>query len=683
MLYSGGFTAVFPVIINGEKWAFRCWHVSIKDADKRLQLVSEFILKKKPSYLVPLEFTQRGIVVNGVVYPTTRMKWIEGRTIKEYLCDNIGKRQVLLDIASSFLSLVENMHEMGIAHGDLQHGNILVTESNDLCLVDYDSMYVPSMGSDYRDEIKGKDGYQHPNRKKNLLSSNRLDYFSELIIYLSIIALAENSELAEKYKLRDTEYLLFSAENFKDIESSQIYNDLKVLDVPLVSFLLDTLVKYLGVEDINRLKPFSDEPTFKTLLSSYYKTDEELWAVVKVANTIESYQNYLRQHPHGRFCHIARQKRNELENEQRILLEDELWKKARISHSLNGYRNYLNDSTLKIHREEALEKIAQYDMEAWAKACEVDSKAEYRKYISAFPKGEYVKAAQQRIREIQDREYEEALWIRATLRNSLKEYRNYLNDSILQIYQEEALEKISQYDREAWAKACEVDSGTEYRKYIATFPKGKNVQAARQQIRAIQNREREESLWERAMQSHSPIGYRNYLNDSTLKIHRVEALEKIAQYDNEAWAKARDEDSKTGYRKYIDAFPGGKNVQAAEQRITRLERRASIVFKSMVVTVIMVIAYVVINDLASVYLTTNPEPAPAQTQQKPSMQSSSVSQLESALDIKLQGLELQKKRGKALDIKVLNEAKELLNNLYGNSSKYSSFKQRIDNLLVK
>lgn len=166
LLYSGGFTAVFPVIINGEKWAFRCWHVSIKDADKRLQLVSEFILKKKPSYLVPLEFTQRGIVVNGVVYPTTRMKWIEGRTIKEYLCDNIGKRQVLLDIASSFLSLVENMHEMGIAHGDLQHGNILVTESNDLCLVDYDSMYVPSMGSDYRDEIKGKDGYQHPNRKK-------------------------------------------------------------------------------------------------------------------------------------------------------------------------------------------------------------------------------------------------------------------------------------------------------------------------------------------------------------------------------------------------------------------------------------------------------------------------------------------------------------------------------------
>ena len=595
LLYSGGFTAVFPVMINGEKWAFRCWHVSIKDADKRLQLVSEFILKEKPSYLVPLEFTQRGIVVNGEIYPTTRMKWIEGRTIKEYICNNIGKRQVLLDIASSFLSLVENMHEMGIAHGDLQHGNILVTETNDLCLVDYDSMYVPSMESQYRDEIKGKDGYQHPNRKNNNLSNNRLDYFSELIIYLSIIALAENPGLAKKYKLRDTEYMLFSAGDFKDIERSQIYNDLKSLDVPLVSFLLDTLVKYLGIEDINKLKPFNAEPTFKTLLSSYYKTDEELWSVVKVANTIESYQNYLRQHPHGRFSHIARQKRNELENEQRILLEDELWKKARISHSLNGYRNYLNDSTLKIHREEALEKIAQYDMEAWAKACEVDSKAEYRKYIAAFPKGEYVQSAQQRIRGIQDREYEEALWIRATLRNSLKEYRNYLNDSIL-------------------------------------------------------------------------------------KAHQQEALEKIAQYDNEAWVKARDEDSKTGYRKYIDAFPGGKNVQAAEQRITRLERRASIVFKSMVVIVIMVIAYVVINDLASVYLTTNPEPAPAQTQQKPSMPSSIVSQIESELDAKLKGLELQKKRGKALDINVLNEAKALLNKLYGNSSKYSSFKQRIDNL---
>ena len=165
LMYAGGFTAVFPVIINGEKWAFRCWHVPITDASKRLKLVSEFILKNTPSYLVSLEYTPRGIIVKGEIFPTTRMKWIEGKTIKKYLCENVGKKESLLGLASTFLSLIEDMHRLGISHGDLQHGNILVTEKEDMFLVDYDSMYVPTMGNEYKDEIVGNEDYQNPRFK--------------------------------------------------------------------------------------------------------------------------------------------------------------------------------------------------------------------------------------------------------------------------------------------------------------------------------------------------------------------------------------------------------------------------------------------------------------------------------------------------------------------------------------
>lgn len=34
--YAGGYTVVIPSIVNGEKWAFRCWHVPVKDAKKKI-----------------------------------------------------------------------------------------------------------------------------------------------------------------------------------------------------------------------------------------------------------------------------------------------------------------------------------------------------------------------------------------------------------------------------------------------------------------------------------------------------------------------------------------------------------------------------------------------------------------------------------------------------------------------
>ena len=394
LLYAGGFTAVFPVIINGEKWAFRCWHVPITDASKRLKLVSEFILNNKPSYLVPLEYTARGIIVKGEIFPTTRMKWIEGKTIKKYLCENVGKKQSLLNLASTFLSLIEDMHRLEISHGDLQHGNILVTENEDISLVDYDSMYVPTMGNEYKDEIVGKEDYQHPKRKHNKISSSKVDYFSELIIYLSIIGLAENPQLSTKYKLPDTEFLLFSATDFKDIEKSAVYKDLRSLNIPLVNHLLDMLSAYLKVDDINKLTPFNEDGKFKTLLSSYFKSEDDLWEEVKSADSIDAYQNYLKHYPRGRYNIVARRKLNDLLEKQLIIEEDNLWKNAKRTGTISAYCHYISCSTKKTHLSEAKRKV------------------------------------------------EELRWNVTLNSNTLEAYQRYLNETDLGLHRDEAYEKI-------------------------------------------------------------------------------------------------------------------------------------------------------------------------------------------------------------------------------------------------
>lgn len=735
LMYAGGFTAVFPVIINGEKWAFRCWHVPITDASKRLKLVSEFILKNNPSYLVPLEYTPRGIIVKGAIFPTTRMKWIEGKTIKKYLCENVGKKESLMGLASTFLSLIEDMHRLGISHGDLQHGNILVTEEEDMFLVDYDSMYVPTMGNEYKDEIVGKEDYQHPKRKNNKISSCKLDYFSELIIYLSIIGLAENPQFSAKYKLLDTEFLLFSVADFKDIERSAVYKDLQSLNIPLINHLLDILSAYLKFDDINKLTPFNEDGEFKTLLSTCFKSEDELWPEVKSADNIGAYQNYLRHYPHGRYNIVARRKLNDLLEKQLIIEEDNLWKDAERtgtisaychyiscsakkihlseakrkveelrwnvtlnSNTLEAYQRYLNETDLGFHRDEAQQKVEDF---SWERACRLDTEHSYRSYLKiSFPKKHKFQAYTA---------INELFWNSAENIGTIEGYNDYLKksntlqqeviSSVTPVIKKsnpgysEFINKVNDYqirvsvrlqtlEEELWTKVNNEDTKNNYEFYISQFPSGKYAGEAQRRIWTKQAQENEEILWRNARTSHSLTGYRNYLKTSTLKSYQKEALEKISQYDDETWEKTCNIDSEEAYKKYIDIFPDGKNIHAAQQRIRRQEskKKLSKFFKwALVIVVISVIAIFAIKANYTSFAPVS-EPTHIQTQPKSTGTSASISQIESELEAKLKGLELQIKRGKALDANELNKAKSLLNKLSGKSSKYNSFKQRIDNL---
>lgn len=162
-----------------------------------------------------------------------------------------------------------DLHRLGIAHGDLQHGNILVDKNDNLFLIDYDSMYLPTLKGQ-GDIIAGLKGYQHPKRADNINASEKLDYFSELIIYTSIVGVAERPEFVEKYNLEDSEQMLFSPDDFNDLVNSRIYKDLSELK-GVFPKLLDILKQYLLENDINNLEPFD------ILMDNYYPKPQILF----------------------------------------------------------------------------------------------------------------------------------------------------------------------------------------------------------------------------------------------------------------------------------------------------------------------------------------------------------------------------------------------------------------------
>lgn len=253
-MYTGGFSVAFPVDVNGEKWAFRCWHTPVGDVRDRLMKLSGELKKVPLPYFCDFEYVDEGIVVDGVSRPTTRMKWIDGENLVGYICKNRNK-DALRKLAENFKAMCIDLHNNHIAHGDLQHGNILVDNAGRLFLIDYDSVYMPKMG-EQADIIAGKQEYQHPNRKENKMASEKLDYFSELIIYVSILAVSEDLSLIDKYKMSaDEDCMLFRKEDFADLCHSQIYKDITALGGEFVK-LLDVLKGYLQCNDINSLRPF-------------------------------------------------------------------------------------------------------------------------------------------------------------------------------------------------------------------------------------------------------------------------------------------------------------------------------------------------------------------------------------------------------------------------------------------
>lgn len=262
--YTGGFTVVFPVTVNGEKWAFRCWHTDLGNMRSRMELLSAALKENPLPYFCDFVYVDEGIVVDGKILPTTRMRWVEGVNILEYISRHVTERQTLMTLADKFLAMCRDLHKLGYAHGDLQHENIIVGPDGELRLIDYDSMFVPSMQGEYEDIIIGKKDYQHPKRTGTGLAFSGLDYFSELIIYTSILAIAHNPALSSKYEIEKAERLLFSKADYEAIKESDIYQDIAALqgNFPL---LLHVLEEYLDKNEISQLEPFD------VLLNRYAK----------------------------------------------------------------------------------------------------------------------------------------------------------------------------------------------------------------------------------------------------------------------------------------------------------------------------------------------------------------------------------------------------------------------------
>lgn len=593
----GGFSIVFPVDVDGTKWAFRCWHHTLDNDQARIKLLSTELKKVGLPYFIDFEYEDNGIVVNGAVYPTTRMKWISGRDIKDYICYNRNNRHKLFKLATDFFAMTQDLHRLSIAHGDLQYENIIVNQYGKIFLIDYDSMYVPALSyMNSKNSTNGKEGYQHPAREKCVNSNPKLDYFSEVVILTSILAIAYNPGLIDKYNMEDSDTMLFKKDDFRNFTSSGIYSELSSLG-DLVVVLLNVLSSYLREQDITKLEP---------LELAVNKANPR--CVIKIEDFL---------------------KNAEKEAEEKKAKEEE-------------------------------EKRRQQELNAWRTASRNNTSTGYQVYLNMYPLGEHVQEARKRVAECIEAE-EEAKRLAAI-----------------------------KAEEDAWINACRLSSVHSFSSFLSKYPNSKYKDTATGRLKAC----KEAKDWDQAKVSNTITKLDAFIKNYPNSIHVAEAKTIISNIrvqlkENNAWKIAQDNNTIKSYKLYLKQYPNGQYVFIAENNIETLKKFkfpwiavGLIVFIAIAISIAAYIALV--YNVASIDFDITPSQIErresARTRPKPTGEFENISQIENELDVKLKGLELQKKRGKLLDVNELNKAKSLLSRLYGKSLMYDSFKHRIENL---
>jgi|GEM_PF-2680313 len=251
--YSGGYSRVYPVKSGRGTFALRCWTADVGDARERYRRIGEYLNKQGLPFFVEFEYLENAILVKGQRYPVLWMEWAEGPRLRDYVAQHLGDAPGLRAVADSFGEMVAALHDREISHGDLQDENIVVQNGGAgprMRLIDYDSLFVPTLRG-YPDQIIGISHYQHPRRAALGTASEKVDHFSELVIYLSILAYAQNPRLWNPhYEKR----LLFADSDFVDPDQSPAFGMLRYMTGE-VRMLTDCLVGYCREGQVERLPP--------------------------------------------------------------------------------------------------------------------------------------------------------------------------------------------------------------------------------------------------------------------------------------------------------------------------------------------------------------------------------------------------------------------------------------------
>lgn len=205
------------------------------DVREHYQAINDYLAQhiSQLPFLVRQTWIDRGIHINGQDWPFVKSQYVKHVPLGAFLgnADSLRdkhRKTLIAKLAKQWLGIITTLESLNIAHSDLDITNVLVCRtltSFRLRLIDFDSMYVPSLvGRELWEQ-----GHEHfqPVEPGVRRFNNEMDRFSALVIYISLIALAEQPLLWEECGANDENKLLLGAEDFRNLRASKAYQRLR------------------------------------------------------------------------------------------------------------------------------------------------------------------------------------------------------------------------------------------------------------------------------------------------------------------------------------------------------------------------------------------------------------------------------------------------------------------------
>lgn len=248
---SGSSATVFSLIGDDglQHTAIKCFTREVRGQERRYEKISEHLARVDIDSLsqpwkMDFEYIPEGILVEGARYPILRMRWVDGIQLSNWLNSHYQDQEAVAEVARNFAEIVNDLHQNNMAHGDLQHGNLLVAPDRTLRLVDYDGLFVPSLAGQRGTEI-GHRNYQSPYRTLDDFGPN-IDNFSSWVIYTTLTAVAADPALWPQIHESDGESLLLSEDDFLDPAGSAHFPGLLRHPNPVVKNSMEWLARLCG-----------------------------------------------------------------------------------------------------------------------------------------------------------------------------------------------------------------------------------------------------------------------------------------------------------------------------------------------------------------------------------------------------------------------------------------------------
>jgi eukaryotic-like serine/threonine-protein kinase len=235
---SGNAAVVFKAKVDGTDQALRFFiKEDASSSDRYNAIAAHFTAQGLLDCVASTVWVDDAIAVNQRRWPMVQMEWIEGRTLDAYIGHLAENADVgaLHRLAGQWRAHIRRLQDAEYAHGDLQHGNVLIDTTSALRLVDFDGSWIAPFAGGPAPRETG-----HPNYQRTGRTWDRwMDTFPGLVIYTSLLGLSRRPDAWKQ--LHNGENMLFSHKDYAPPFRTRAWQLLSEIEDPEIQHVVGRL----------------------------------------------------------------------------------------------------------------------------------------------------------------------------------------------------------------------------------------------------------------------------------------------------------------------------------------------------------------------------------------------------------------------------------------------------------